>query len=226
MCSPLTLGGVQQCSGLVVVPTFLCPGISFFIFSSSLSDFVPSSHDHLVKMWDQRSHKTPLFELTGKKCSQCKTTLADFSCSFTTRRNVGKHRSNPIKKSDIMVWNVFTQATRTRFSVVTGPAVRWLTLWTNFWKVLTFILFNHCLPRWSPAVVLTTIWRSSRPRQGKLWRPATHDVKDLRPQHCDPDRACWLYTGTLTVQIHSFRAYKQNIRIALTISFKSLFSVS
>ena len=24
-----------------------------------------SSHDHLVKMWDQRSHKTPLFELTG-----------------------------------------------------------------------------------------------------------------------------------------------------------------
>jgi len=27
--------------------------------------FVSSSHDHLVKMWDQRSHKTPLFELTG-----------------------------------------------------------------------------------------------------------------------------------------------------------------
>ena len=33
-------------------------------------------------------------------------------------------------------------------------------------------------------------------------------------------------TGTLTVQIHSFRAYKQNIRTALTIFFKSLFSVS
>ena len=33
-------------------------------------------------------------------------------------------------------------------------------------------------------------------------------------------------TGTLTVQIHSFRAHKQNIRTALTISFESLFSVS
>ena len=33
-------------------------------------------------------------------------------------------------------------------------------------------------------------------------------------------------TGTSTVQIHSFRAYKQNIRTALTIFFKSLFSVS
>ena len=27
--------------------------------------FVSSSHDQLVKMWDQRSFKTPLFELTG-----------------------------------------------------------------------------------------------------------------------------------------------------------------
>jgi len=27
--------------------------------------FVSSSHDQLVKMWDQRSYKTPLFELTG-----------------------------------------------------------------------------------------------------------------------------------------------------------------
>ena len=99
MCSPLILGGAQRSSGLVVVPTFLCPGISFFIFSSSLSDFLPSSHDHLVKMWDQRSHKTPLFELTGKKSSQCKTTLTAFLRSFTTRRNVGKHRSNPINKS-------------------------------------------------------------------------------------------------------------------------------
>ena len=124
VCSLLTLGGAQRCSGLVVVQTFSCPGISFFISSSSLSDFVPSSHDHLVKMWDQRSHKTPLFELTGKKSSQCKTTLAAFSRSFTTRRNVGKHRSNPINKSDIMVCNVFTQATRTRFSAATGPAVR------------------------------------------------------------------------------------------------------
>ena len=99
MCSPLTPDGAQRSSGLVVVQTFSCPGISFFISSSSLSDFLPSSHDHLVKMWDQRSHKTPLFELTGKKSSQCKTTLAAFSRSFTTRRNVGKHRSNPINKS-------------------------------------------------------------------------------------------------------------------------------
>jgi ribosome biogenesis protein YTM1 len=27
--------------------------------------FVSSAHDHLVKMWDQRSYKTPLYELTG-----------------------------------------------------------------------------------------------------------------------------------------------------------------
>ena len=145
MCSPLILGGAQRSSGLVVVPTFLCPGISFFIFSSSLSDFLPSSHDHLVKMWDQRSHKTPLFELTGKKSSQCKTTLAAFSRSFTTRRNVGKHRSNPINKSDIMVWNIFTQATQTRFSVATGPAVRWLTFWSKtlekIWPLFSAIIF-------------------------------------------------------------------------------------
>ena len=75
-------------------------------------------------------------------------------------------------------------------------------------------------------MVLTTIWRSSNPHQGKSWRPATHDVKELRPQPCDPDRVCWLNTGPSTVQIHSFRAYKQNIRTALTTSFKSLFSVS
>ena len=96
-------------------------------------------------MWDQRSHKTPLFELTGKKSSQCKTTLAAFSRSFTTRRNVGKHRSNPINKSDIMVWNIFTQATRTRFSVATGPAVRCLTFWSKtlekIWPLFSAIIF-------------------------------------------------------------------------------------
>lgn len=29
------------------------------------NQFISSSHDQLVKVWDQRSHKTPLYELTG-----------------------------------------------------------------------------------------------------------------------------------------------------------------
>merc|ERR1712106_160743 len=29
------------------------------------NQFISASHDQLVKVWDQRSHKTPLYELTG-----------------------------------------------------------------------------------------------------------------------------------------------------------------
>ena len=44
-----------------------------------------------------------------------------------------------------MVWNVLTQATRTRFSVATGPAVRWLTFWSKtlekIWPSFSAIIF-------------------------------------------------------------------------------------
>ena len=30
--------------------------------------FVSASHDQLVKLWDARSNRTPLYELTGNLC--------------------------------------------------------------------------------------------------------------------------------------------------------------
>ena len=45
-----------------------------------------------------------------------------------------------------MVWNIFTQATRTRFSVATGPAVRCLTFWSKtlekIWPLFSAIIFS------------------------------------------------------------------------------------
>jgi len=45
--------------------------------------FISASHDHLVKMWDQRSYKTPLYELTGhsEKVLCCNWSNQDFIAS-------------------------------------------------------------------------------------------------------------------------------------------------
>ena len=66
-CSRPTLAGVQQYNGPPAGPISLCPGLETTVLNmEDLSNgSLLSSHDHLVKMWDQRSHKTPLFELTG-----------------------------------------------------------------------------------------------------------------------------------------------------------------
>ena len=66
-CSLPTLDGVQQYNGPPAGPISLCPGLETTVLNmEDLSNgSLLSSHDHLVKMWDQRSHKTPLFELTG-----------------------------------------------------------------------------------------------------------------------------------------------------------------
>ena len=121
---------------------------SFELFPSAS---LLSSHDHLVKMWDQRSHKTPLFELTGIiECRSSwgdqvditlkKTTLIGLSFVLAPRDETLENKKTATELAHSLPrlllaemchhhnWkpkNCTFQATLTKCSVVTGLAVRY-----------------------------------------------------------------------------------------------------
>ena len=158
-----------------------------------------SSHDHLVKMWDQRSHKTPLFELTGaiighnaeqSDIAQRRPSSNGFLSYFhhatkrwktkqsllTIRRESCHHNPKPNTRS-------------------TGHSDKVLCCdWSNsevFWNVLLSREWLWLYPlRLLQAVLLITTWRCSRPQPAKPWKSMNHNAS-LLWSTVIPDQVCW-----------------------------------
>ena len=157
-----------------------------------------SSHDHLVKMWDQRSHKTPLFELTGaiighnaeqSDIAQRRPSSNGFLSYFhhATKRWKTKQSLLTMRRESCHHNPKLThapQAILTRCSAVTGLIARYFGMLSSRGLLWLYPL------RLLQAVLLITTWRCSRPRPAKPWKSMNHNAS-LLWSTVIPDQVCW-----------------------------------